>query len=185
MRFYFYAALVTLLGSSTSAYADGLGTSVTGVLHIQGLAPNYFDPANGLVPPGYGNSTGTTVTIGPGIEFGISDPGNTDTADFTGSSLTITDVIHSAASPFEMDFTDPAFTGFTQLTNNTGFTYSFSANTLKVFYAGSLNSGLATTTFSYTTGAVNAVTPEPSAMVLTGTGLLGLAGALRRRRRTA
>lgn len=179
MRFKLLVA-AAMFAASLSAYADGLGTSVTGVLHFQGLSANYFDPANGIVPPGYGNSSGPTVVIGPGIEFGISDPGNTDTADFTGSTLLITDVIHTAAAPFEMDFTDSAFTGFTQLTNTSGFTYSFSGTTLKVFYAGSLNSGLATTSFSYTTSNA-AVTPELSTIALLGSGLLGVAGIVKRR----
>jgi hypothetical protein len=66
-----------------------LGTQVTGDMNISGT--NYFDPANGFVPAGYGNSSpgGITVTIAnPLIEFGYHDGVNTNTVNFTDTGFT-------------------------------------------------------------------------------------------------
>ena len=177
-----FLALAALAAAAHPLLADdGTGTSVSGSLIINGAGDNFFLAANGRVPAGFGNSTSNPTTIGSGIEFGFVEPGfNTDTADFTGTTLSIkdVDVDTAGAEPFEMDFTDLAFTGFTQLTNASGFTYSFSGDTLKVFYAGTGTPGTYTTTFSYTTAAA---TPEPSGLLLIGTGALGLIGATHRR----
>lgn len=172
-----------LLTASLAAHADGTGTSVTGGLFFAGGTTNYFDPANGFVPAGFGNSAGTTTTIGPGVEFGFMDTVNTDTADFTGSTLTVNDVDLSTAAPFEMTFTDAAFTGFTQTGGAAaGYSFSFSGDTLDVFYAGSATPGTFTGNFDYSTATPTSATPEPSSIALLGSGALGLAGVIRRRR---
>ncbi len=88
-----------------------IGTSVTGSLYINNGETTYsttrisIDPALGLATDN-GNAAGTTVTIGPGIEFGYNDGANPDTADFTGSTLTVSDVDTFGAFLFEMVFTD-------------------------------------------------------------------------------
>lgn len=177
-----FLALAALAAATHPLLADGIGTSVSGSLTFGGGTINYFLTANGFVPAGYGNSTSNPTTIGSGIEFGFEDGANTDTADFTGTTLSIKDVDVAGAVNFEMDFTDAAFAGFTQLTNASGFTYSFSGDTLKVFYAGTSTPGTYTTTFSYTTAAATAAaTPEPSGLILMGTGALGIIGATRRK----
>jgi hypothetical protein len=182
MRLGLVLAVGALASVTIAAHADGTGTSVTGGLYFAGGSTNYFDPANGFVPAGYGNDAGTTVVIGPGIEFGFADSANTDTADFTGSTLTVTDTVKETGgnNPFEMTFTDPAFTGFTQTGAADGYTYTFSGDTLDVFWpGGSVQDGQAFTgNFTYSTAA----TPEPSSLMLLGTGLLGFVGAMRRRR---
>lgn len=85
-------------------------------------------------------------TIGFGIEFGFFEIDSEITADFSGTTLSITNLVDlpsgfGGEGPFEMDFTDSAFTGFTQLTNNSGFTYSFSGDTLTVLFPGTANNG--------------------------------------------
>jgi PEP-CTERM motif len=166
--------------SAHSAFADGTGTSVTGFLSFNGGSTNYFDPANGFVPAGYGNVAGTTVTIGAGTEFGFDDTANLDTADFTGTTLTISDTSFGQGEAiFEMQFTDPAFTGFTVGVNGLGLTSSFSGDTLTLNFAGGDFDGTETSTYTYSTST--GVTPEPSSLALLGTGVLAAAGALRRR----
>lgn len=175
-------AIAVLCLSAGSLWADGIGTDVTGSLTFNGSSTNYFDAANGFVPPGYGNSSGsTTVTIGSGIEFGFSDSVNLNTADFTGSTLTITNEVLSPniAGLLQMIFTDSAFTGFTLASNDLGLTYSFTGNTLTIDRAEGEYSGVHSTVFNYTTAA--SPVPEPSTIVLLATGLLGAAGAVRRR----
>lgn len=175
-------ALAVLCLSAGSLWADGIGTDVTGSLTFNGGSTNYFDAANGFVPAGYGNSGGsTTVTIGTGIEFGFSDTINLYTADFTGSTLTITNEVLSpnVASSLQMIFSDGVFTGFTLASNDLGLTYSFSGNTLTIDRAAGESSGVNSTVFNYTTAA--SPVPEPGTIVLLATGLLGAAGAVRRR----
>ena len=104
-------------------------------MNINGGTVNYFNSANGYVPPGFGNSGGsTTVTIGPGIEFGYMDGSNTETANFTGTSLTFTDVTAAGANSLPIDyyFTDPAFTYASLITGDNVFKFSLSGTTLHI-----------------------------------------------------
>ncbi len=181
MRLYPLLVLLSLSVSGVAAHADNAGTSVTGGLFFSGGTANYFNPSLGYVPTGYGNTAGTTVTIGPGVEFGFYDGANFDTADFTGTSLTVSDVDTYGVDPFEMTFTDPAFTGFTLLTNASGFTYTFSGHTLDVFFPGTFTTGQTFTATFGSAGSAPTVTPEPSGLMLLGTGALGVLGAARRR----
>src|ERR1700732_3347564 len=92
---------VAVLSMSTGKiWADGIGLTVFGVLTLfnpgnvplQPSGVNFLDSANGAVPPGYGNSnTNGTAVIGSGIEFGVSNGSDLLTADYTGTTLPLTE----------------------------------------------------------------------------------------------
>src|SRR5664279_1268788 len=83
------ALIAVTLGAVLLSSAGASATTINGDLTFTGSALNAFDPANGLVPAGYGNSSqSTAVTVGPGVEFGHQEPGLVlVTADFTANSL--------------------------------------------------------------------------------------------------
>ena len=84
--------------ASLPARAGLIGTDVTGSAELNLIPINIFDPANGMVPLGYLNDDGTTVTIAePAIEFGAQTSTNLFTANFTDTQLIVTDV---ATAPF-------------------------------------------------------------------------------------
>lgn len=117
--------------TSTAAFAQLAGTSDTGTFTPSGggyPGGNYFDPAflsanpsiGGSVPAGSANTTSPTVTIAAGDNtFGYQDTYNLDTADFNGSTLTVTDAMNeNGALPWTMTFTDSAFTGITTISDD-------------------------------------------------------------------
>jgi hypothetical protein len=158
-------SFVLVWAAGCPLFADSaVGSNVTGALYFDGDTlpfDNFFSVDNG--------GSGDSAVIGPGVEFTYSDAFNTDTAEFDGSGLTITDVVGVSATDFSMVFTDPAFTGFTQLSDNSGFTYSFAGDTLTVNFAGALTPGTYNTTLAYST-------PEPSSLLLFGTVALVFVG---------
>ncbi len=171
--------------SATSLRADLLGSKVSGTLNFGTSTTNFFNPAFGFVPSTYGNSSGANnVTIGPGVEFGFMDGANRDTANFTATGLTVGDVCLlgtdcAGNAPFIMTFTDPSFATAVLLTNSLGITFNLSGDILTIRDAGTtVPGGNATATFDL---GSTAATPEPGTMGLVATGLLGAAGAMRRR----
>lgn len=164
-KLYPLLSLVLLAFYARPALADTIvGSSVTGTLYFgTSTATNEFSTANG--------GPGATATIGPGVEFTYSDSYNIDTANFSSTGLQIADTVAVNAMPFTMTFTDPAFTGFSLLTDQSGFTYSFSGDVLTVNFAGTRIAGTYATTFDY---AAVASTPEPSSALLFATGAVVL-----------
>ena len=72
------------------AGADIIGTSVFGELNFGGYTNNFFDPANGFVPPGSPNSSGSTAAItGPGLGLAFEDGYSTLEVSFTSDTFTL------------------------------------------------------------------------------------------------
>ena len=174
--------------------ADGIGLPVSGFLSVPSAGPfNYFDSANGAVPPGYGNSgtNGTLIIIGPGIEFAASNSMDLLTADFTGTTVTIKDTCLAAgcgSTPYTAKFYSPYITGystdsvsFPNITVGFGFDPYFGGNTGFLSFAGDPTFTGGTATFSYTSIPLAAAVPEPGTLGLMTTGLLAAAGAIRRK----
>ena len=161
--------------------APASAQSVTGSALANADPNNIFDPANGYVPAAYGNSAGTTVAIGPGVEFGAQYSNSLITVDLTGTGFTITD---AATDPTVANFlvtlnssTPGLFSDVTLVSsdfNPSSTNYGTGPNG-EFFFAASPNGATSSASFSF------AAVPEPTtwAMMLLGFGGIGF--AMRRR----
>ncbi len=158
-------SLVLLAFCAKPALAGTIvGSAVTGSLYFgASTATNEFSTANG--------GSGAIAMIGPGVEFTYSDAYNTDTVNFSSTGLRIADTVAVNALPFTMVFSDAAFTGFSLLTDQSGFTYGFSGDVLTVNFTGARTAGTYTTTFDY---PAVASAPEPASALLLATGTVVL-----------
>jgi hypothetical protein len=176
--------LLGLLTLGTFASAGTLiGTTVNGVLNFNSFPTNYFDPANGFVPPGFQNDAGPTVVIDGTPTFGFEDGANFDQANFSANTLAISDQnLGGGAAPWTMIFTDSAFTSVSKVSDTFsggGLTYSLAGDVLTINWVGDNTTGWTyNALFDVGTGTS---TPEPSSLLLMGSGILGLAGVARRK----
>jgi hypothetical protein len=128
------------------------------------------------------------VVIGAETEFGYMDFGNTDTADFTGTSLTLQDVSALGFSvPVTFIFTDTAFLGATITQGTDSFpslvTADLTGDVLTLTMPSETGAAGATWQDNLTINFVVVQTPEPGTLtlMLIGLGLLGLMIVMRKR----
>jgi hypothetical protein len=187
-------ATAVVLAAVQPAAADLIGTQVSGTVSVQGqTTPNFFDPALGFVPSGFGNSAPhgpDNVVISPSItEFGFAsdNPINGIAVDFTGTTVTLTWTVTSI-DPLSLTFTDTAFLGQPVTLISSSFpaaiTESLNGDVLTFATPVVQAPNVTTVTATYSIGAA----PAPGPVVGAGVpGLIAACGGLlawaRRRRR--
>lgn len=176
--------LFALLCAAVSSFADLNGTTVTGTLLFQYDTTNYFDPANGYVPSGYGNVGDFTVTVDPNTPtFGFNDGANLNVAKFSGDILTITDTnACCGAGPWTMTFTDASFGTFTKTADNfsnggLAFDLDSTTQTLTISWLGGDPNEVWNYSATFTNGSLTcgpetacSITPDPSSWILFASG---------------
>jgi PEP-CTERM motif len=172
-KFVFLAAFVACILTVTPAYADNLtGTKVAGDLSIDGSA-DAFSPI--------------VETIGPGSEFSYVGAAFTYTANFTDNLLIITDTCNkpfkcavalSAGGTYALSFFDQQFANDFIVTTAgaDGLDLVGFRTARDLTLIGDIGI-TGTSTFAF----LPIPTPEPGSVILLGTGILGVAGTIRRR----
>lgn len=178
MRLRHLATSIVLLTSSIAARADSLGTTFSGdTFSVVNLFPNTT-----TVYTAYPNIQAPGAAYAQGLELNYS---------IEASQITITAI--NALSTF----VQAGFVGlrFTDLTNSDianvsldpsstyqGIRLSYTNNSVYLNFSGLALTPYETATYDVAfTNAATSVTPEPSSIALLGTGMLGVAGVVRKR----
>ncbi len=195
------AGLAAVVALASPAHASLVGQQILGSLKFQGDSKDYFDPANGLVPAGYGNVTGPLVTVaGLGHSFGFEDVAILDGSNFSNFSGadSFLDLATRSMGPglksWEQTFTSVApglFNTLTLVSNSySGLTYSLVGDTITLDWGGSPGGPSIAYDARFIVHRDAEVppppgVPEPASWALMILGFGGIGAALRRRRRWA
>ena len=182
------ALALVMAFAALPARAGIVGTSVFGELNFSGFTQNFFDPANGFVPPGSPNSSSPTVEIGaPGLGFAFEDGFSTFHVSFTADSFTLRFLpvpggrgYRNAGDVILTDLSPGTFDGLTMISNTFhDVTFHLTGDTLQFNFGSQDLRGLGD---SATFRVAGTSAPEPSSAALAGSCLLPLAWIVRRRR---
>jgi hypothetical protein len=185
--------LAIILTSATSAHAvlDLTGVTVQGDLKI-GMNPlNLFDPANGKVPAGFGNSPSPggsgeaeAIVSDSIVEFGYSGANDANFAvNFSTNGFV---QVSASANPFssvEMHFSGPSFgttVTLTTITSSPSISAGYTSNNL-TFMFNPTGGSFSGTYLLNVQGTPPPQIPEPASLTLLGFGLIGIIARYRKR----
>ncbi len=175
MRFYSFVAAAALLSASLAAHADSFSATAVPLFTIPGTADtlSFGATSSSFTSPGsvtQAGSVGSSITAFQGlVNFSFND---TFTVDGVTKMLTIqgTDNVQSTSDIISILASGPV---------------SFGSQTFSLLSSSATVSGFSPTSAlnlnATIAPATIAPTPEPSSLALLGTGILGVAGVIRKR----
>lgn len=186
------AFIVATTATSAHAILDLTGVTVQGELFINGGLTNLFDPVNGKVPAGFGNSPfpggsgeAEAIVSDSIVEFGYQGGTATFMVNFSTTGVVNVSATSNPFTTVSMNFFSPAFTPSVTLTTVTAspsITTGFTNNTFTVAFNGMSAGPFSSTQYLNVAGTPPPQVPEPASMTLMGLGLVGI--ILRNRKRT-
>lgn len=195
------AKCLSALALGCAIASPACATTIDGFLGFGGGGTNFFDPVNGDVPGGFGNSSSPNgVAVGAGVEFGFNDNATLIRADFTSTSLTLTDLCelaggcHDASVHLVFTASTPGFFsnfqgvgGINDFPGTKNASVTGAGDTLTLDWGGADPVAFNVTFDANFTFGSTSATPLPATLPLFagGAGLIGLLARRRKQKRAA